>query len=148
MTNRGIITIIGKEQARTNFKFIFHGHSNDCKVCKYNKACLSKLEAGRIYVIIRTTKKDLECKLHGGKGRVVEVIEETVEGVVDARMAIQDVLIEFNPIGCNRLTCKNYKKCVPSGLIDGDKCKVIKIIGTMDCPKGLSLVSVSFQRQA
>ena len=148
MANRSIITIIGKEQARPNFKFIFNGYSRDCKVCKYSKACLNNLEAGRIYSIVKITKKDLECKLHGGKGRVVEVFEEDIEGAIEARMAIQDALIEFNPISCDLLACETYKKCAPLGLIDGDKCKIIKITGTLDCPKGLGLFSAFFQRQA
>ncbi len=148
MVDRSIITIVGKEQARTNFKFIFHGHSSDCRVCKYRKACLDNLEQGRIYSIVKVTKKDLECRLHGGKGRVVEVVEDTIEVAVEARMAIQNALIEFDPIRCNLLKCENYEKCTPIGLFDGDKCKIIKIVSTLECPKGLSLISAFLQRQA
>ncbi len=147
MTNQNIITIIGKEQARVNYRFQFHGYSNDCKTCKYGKACLNNLEAGRIYAIVKVTEKELECMLHGGKGKVVEVVEGAIKSAIDARMAIQDVLIEYTPIECGLLSCKNYEICSPQGLIRGDRCRIIKIMDTLDCNKGFSLVSVSLQRQ-
>ena len=134
------------KQARIGYKFFFQGYSCFCRVCEYKKACLDNLEEGRIYSIAKVKNKKLSCELHGGEGRVVEVIEEPIEAAIKSRIAIPDALIDFDSIECESFTCKNYCKCNPSGLFDRDKCKMIEIVGVLDCPKGFSLSSVLLQR--
>ncbi len=147
MENKIIITIIGEKQARIDYKFLFRGYSGDCKDCKYNKACLDNLEQGRVYCVVKVTKKELPCKLHDGKCRVVEVVEKPKEAIIETRMSIQDALVEFHPIECDLLSCENYEKCVPLGLFKGDRCKILKVIQNIDCPKGLDLILTSLLRQ-
>lgn len=147
MTNKTIITIIGEKQARVDFKFLFRAYPDDCKDCKYKKACLDNLEQGRVYCVVKVTKKELPCKLHGEKCRVVEVVETPIEAIIETRMSIQDALMEFHPIECDLLSCENYVKCVPFGLFKGDRCKILEVTQNIDCPRGLDLILTSLLRQ-
>lgn len=147
MGDKKIITIIGPKQARAGFKFLYQGFSSTCKVCKYHNACLDNLEEGRTYSIKKVKNKKLPCELHGGQGKVVEVVEGPIEAVIEKHIAIQDALINFNSLECDTLECKNRIKCNPLGLFDGDKCKVIKIMDDLDCPKGFEISSVLLQRR-
>ena len=148
MLKKNIITIIGENQARLGFKFLFHGYSSECKDCKFNKACLNNLEQNRVYEVVKVTKKKLKCKLHGNECRVVEVIERSIECAIESRFAIQDALIEFNLMKCDSLNCENYKKCVPVGLFDKDRCKVLEVKQKIKCPKNNELTLTSLLRQS
>jgi uncharacterized protein (UPF0179 family) len=142
-----IITIVGPKQARVGFKFLYKGISDTCKECKYSNACLNNLQEGRIYSIKKVKSKKLPCELHGGEGRVVEVFEGPVEAAIEKHAAIQDALINFNLLECDAFECENIIRCNPLGLFNGDKCKVIKIMGVLDCPKGFEISSVLLQRR-
>jgi uncharacterized protein (UPF0179 family) len=144
--DKRIITIIGPKQARVGFKFLYQGFSDTCKVCKYNNACLDNLEEGRTYSIKKVRSKKLPCELHGGEGKVVEVFEGPIEAAIEKHIAIQDALINFNSLECDTLECENRIKCNPLGLFNGDKCKVVKIMGVLDCPKGFEISSALLQR--
>ena len=147
MGDKKIITIIGPKQARVGFKFLYQGFSSTCKVCEYNNTCLDNLEEGRIYSIKKVKNKKLPCELHGGEGKVVEVVEGPIEAAIEKRVAIQDALINFNSLECDALECKNSIQCNPLGLFNGDKCKVVKIMGVLDCSKGFEISSVLLQRR-
>ncbi|WP_455277097.1 UPF0179 family protein [[Eubacterium] cellulosolvens] len=146
MGDKKIITIIGPKQARIGFRFLYQGTSDTCNVCKYQNACLDNLEEGRIYSIKKVKNKKLPCELHGSQGRVVEVVEDPIEAAIEKHIAIQDALINFNSLECDALECENIIKCNPLGLFNGDKCKVIKIMDVIDCPKGFEISSVLLQR--
>jgi uncharacterized protein (UPF0179 family) len=148
LPKENIITIIGKNQARVGFKFLFLGYSNECEDCEFRKACLNNLEQNRAYEVVKITKKKLECKLHGAESRVVEVTEKPVEVAVESRIAIQDAIIKYDQIKCDFMTCENYKKCIPIGLSDGDKCKIFEVIENIECPKGNELTLISLSRQS
>lgn len=147
MGDKNIITIIGPKQARIGFRFLYQGFSDTCKACKYHNACLDNLDEGRIYSIKKVKNKKLPCELHGGQGKVVEVVEDSIKAALEKHVAIQDALINFNSLECDTLECENRIKCNPLGLFDGDKCKVIKIMDVIDCPKGFEISSVLLQRR-
>jgi len=148
LLKKNIITIIGENQARVGFKFLFHGYSIECEDCEYKKACLNNLEQDRVYEVVKIAKKKLECKLHGNGSRVVEVAEKSVEAAVESRIAIQDAIIEFNLIKCDFMICENYKKCIPMGLSEGDKCKILEVMENIKCPKGNELTLTFLLRQS
>ncbi len=148
MLKKNIITIIGENQARVGFKFLFLSHSNECEDCEYRKACLNNLEQNRVYEVVKITKKKLECKLHGTESRVVEVAEKSIEVAVESRIAIQDAVMEFNRIKCDFMACENYNKCMPMGLSEGDKCKILEVMENIKCPKGNELTLTFLLRQS
>ncbi|MEM3516199.1 MAG: UPF0179 family protein [Candidatus Bathyarchaeia archaeon] len=141
------ITIIGKHQARLGYSFLFNKPLTLCLKCKYYKVCMEGLESGRIYVIKKVLKKAIdECKIHFNGGKLIEVEEAKIEANINSKEAILEAIMEFHPIECKNILCKNYSKCSPLGLRNGDKCKVVKVLDKVTCPLGFPLVFVHLQR--
>ena len=148
MSKKNIITIIGENQARVGFKFLFLNYSNECEDCEYRKACLNSLEQNRVYEVVKIIKKKLECKLHGNESRVVEVAEKSAEVAIESRIAIQDAIIKLDHMECDFMGCENYEKCVPRGLSKGDKCKILEVMENIECSKGNELTLTFLSRQS
>jgi len=134
------ITIVGVDQARLGYTFLFQGPASMCKNCDFYNVCVENLESGRIYRIIDVGKKKLFCKLLQEEGFVVEVEESPIEVWLDRRLAIRDAIITFNPPTCSISGCENYEKCIPAGLAAGDRCKVIESGQVVQCPEKFELV--------
>jgi uncharacterized protein (UPF0179 family) len=146
--NMGKITIIGRNQAKPGYIFLFNQPLTLCFKCKYYKVCMEGLEAGRLYIIKKVLKKSIEdCKIHFNGGKLVEVEEANVKACIHSKEAILEAIMDFHPIECKNILCKNYVKCVPLGLRNGDKCKIIELINKkVTCPLGFPLAFVRLQR--
>jgi len=142
------VTIVGMDQARLGYSFLFQGPTSICKNCEFYNACVENLESGRVYRIVDVGKRKLPCKLLQEEGFVVEVEESPIEVCLDRRLAIRDAIITFNPVGCGVRTCGNYEKCTPVGLVAGDRCKVTESGQAVQCPEKLELVLASLLRAA
>jgi uncharacterized protein (UPF0179 family) len=141
------ITIIGKQQAKIGYVFLFNKPLTLCLKCKYYKICMEGLEAGRIYIVKKVLKRAIEeCKIHFNGGKLVEVEEANIEANINAKEAILGAIIDFHSLDCKNILCKNYVKCAPLGLRNGDKCKIIEVIDKPTCSLGFPLVSVRLQR--
>jgi len=140
------VTIIGVNQARLGYAFLFQGPASLCKNCDFYNVCVENLESGRLYRIVDLGKKKLPCKLLQEEGLVVEVEESPVEVCLDRRLAIRDAIITFNPVSCGISDCENREKCIPVGLVAGDRCKVIESGQVVQCPEKLELVLASLLR--
>jgi len=142
------ITVVGVDQARFGYTFLFQGPASICRNCDIYNVCVENLESSRIYRIIDVGKKRLFCKLLQEEGFVVEVEESPVEVCLDRRLAIRDAIITFNPPTCGSAECGNYEKCTPAGLVAGDRCKVIESGQVVQCPERLELVQAWLLRAA
>lgn len=140
------VTVVGESQARVGYAFVFNGPAEACFKCKYYKACLEGLEEGRVYAVRSVLDKALDCKLHSGAGRLVEIEEEAIEAAVEEKKAILGALIDFRAVECGNRVCGNRGLCNPVGLRHGDKCRVVKAGGKVICPLGFRLLSVRLQR--
>jgi uncharacterized protein (UPF0179 family) len=142
----GKITIIGKNQAKLGYVFLFNKPSSFCIKCKYYKPCMEGLETGRVYIVKKVLKKTFDCKLHFDGGRLIEVDEANIEANIEAKSAILGAIIDFHAVKCKNVLCENYVKCAPLGLQDGDKCKVIEVYGKVTCPLEVPLSFVRLHR--
>jgi len=142
----GKTTIIGKNQAKVGYAFLFNKPSSLCIKCKYYKPCMEKLESGRVYVVEKVLNKVFECKLHFEGGKLVEVNEADIEANIEAKLAILGAIIDFHAIKCTSILCENYSKCAPLGLRNGDKCKIVEVYGKAICPLGVPLSFVRLHR--
>ncbi len=145
--SKGFVTIIGSKQARKGYRFIFDGLARPCLTCDYQNACVGNLEVGRVYEIQKVMKKSLQCQLHEGEGRVVEVIESLYDVNIKSQTAMSDVILRFEQIECTRVDCPEYEKCRPLGLQPGNRCRVVKVGKTVSCFLGLKLTSVQLKRE-
>ena len=142
-----IITLISVENARKGYKFLFEGQVYEqCKLCPLYNVCIGNLEKGRVYEVINVRKKKHKCKALNMDLAVVEVREAPLEVAIRTSYAIEGAIITFHPINCSKLSCINYELCSPIGLKSGDKCKIVKIYGKIDCPRNLSLTKALINR--
>jgi uncharacterized protein len=141
-----IITIVGEKQAKLGFEFIYMGPSSACKGCNFAKVCLEKLEEGQIYEVALTRDKEIPCKVHADRARVVEVVEVDIPLAMDRKDVFEGATIVFKRGDCGDKNCHNTKICLPIGLKNGEKYKIVEVLGPISCSLQKSLVSVLARR--
>ncbi|MFH0896682.1 MAG: UPF0179 family protein [Candidatus Bathyarchaeota archaeon] len=141
-----IITLVGLKQARRDFLFLNEGPLKECENCALFKVCVSKLEAGRIYLVADVRDKIFPCPIHEEGVQVVEVVEPNIQANIESRLAFPYGIITFQSQSCKEASCPNHEKCVPHGIKDWDRCKVIEVKGQVVCPLSLRLVLAVLQR--
>jgi hypothetical protein len=107
---------------------------------------MTNLESGRIYKVMKTRDKFFPCKIHEEGVQVVEVSEPDLEVNIETRLAFPSGIITFKSQECQDVSCRSYKKCLPLGLVNGDKCKILSVKDPVKCPLNHSLVLVKLQR--
>ena len=107
---------------------------------------MTKLESGRIYKVMKKRNKFFPCKIHEDGVQVVEVSDPDLDINIDTRLAFPSGIITFKPQECQNVSCRSYTKCIPSGIVNGDKCKILSVNGPIKCPLNRSLVLVNLQR--
>jgi len=133
-----IITLVAKNLAKVGFKFIHEGEAEECSKCPLRKVCIEKLSKKRIYEVVRVRRRRHQCPVHG-EVVVVEVTYSSIDAVIERKYAIEGIIVKYNPIDCEE-NCIYRRLCQPEGLIKGDKVKIEKLLGDIDCPRGLRLV--------
>lgn len=142
-----IITLVSTENARKGYKFVFEEYyDNRCKTCPLYNVCVGNLEPGRVYEIVNVRRKKHKCQVYKTEVVVVEVKEAPIEALIRTSLAIEGVITTYAPIECNKVSCKYYELCKPTGLKGGDKCKILKVYGKVKCDKGGSLTRVLLNR--
>ncbi len=132
------MTLIGEKLAKKGLKFIHEGGAEECVKCMLRKICVEKLKKGRAYEIVNVRRKKHLCPVHG-KVVVVEVRYTSIEAAIKSRFAIENMIVRFSPVKCNE-ECKFKSLCQPEGLYDGDRVKIEKLMGKIDCPRKLKLI--------
>ncbi len=145
--NNSKITIVGFKQAKKGFTFLHSKALEECKTCELLKTCMESLEPGRIYSVTKVRNKVFPCKVHEEGVRVVEVEESTLEAALEPRVSFELATITYHAQGCRNLRCPNSRICTPSGLVEGDKCKILGIKGKIECPLSRPLVRVLVERE-
>ncbi len=136
-----MITLIGTNLAEKGLKFIHYGAAADCEACRFKNTCIDTLEEGRMYEIMEVKDTEHACPVHeGGKVNVVEVERADINALVDSKKAFEGSMIVFEFPECD-LQCTMRDLCYPEGLLEGDKCKIVKTQGKPlnKCNKGLNL---------
>lgn len=140
-----MITLIGKSLANRGLKFMFYGPSSECESCRFKNTCIDTLESGRMYIIKQVKNGEQTCQIHeGGKVRVVEVEKAYIKCLVDSKKSFEGSKLVFETPDCDDMDCNMRSKCFPEGLVNQDKCKIIKNLGKpkFECPQGRDLNNV------
>lgn len=135
------VTLVGERQAKVGQVFIFNGPLLECRECKYKQVCFN-LEQGKRYKVTRIRDAKHGCKIHEGGVMAVEVEIVPFEAGVKSRIAIEGSIVPLDEKGCRRIGCDHYRTCHPLGKKIGDKFKILKIFGILDCPEGLRITRV------
>jgi len=147
---RVIVTLVGKGQAKVGEVFIHRGPGSKCVECEYSQVCVENVKPGRVYEIVKVRDRTLFCRQYEMEMRVVEVVNAKIPSAIPAKQAIPGVIITFRTPICEEEKCTYYDLCFPEGLKSGDRCEVLEVIQSVQCPLGsprkkvlLRLVSAS-----
>jgi len=139
-----MITLIGKNLADKGLKFIHYGASSQCEDCRFKATCIDSLESGRIYKVKNVKGTSHPCPVHeGGQVQVVDVDRALIKVLIDSKKAFEGSRFSYNPRQCNE-ECSLRDLCIPEGLYQNDKCKIVKKMGkpSEKCPRGYDLTTV------
>ncbi len=146
LKGRKIVTLIGVGQAHVGTVFIHRGPGSKCGICEYSQVCVKNVEPERVYRIVRVREKTLPCRQYETEMQVVEVVSAEISAAILSKKAIAGVVIAFQTPECKVEGCENYSLCFPTGLRDRDRCEVSGVTGSLQCPGGLALKTVSLRR--
>ncbi|ENN96693.1 hypothetical protein J422_00941 [Methanocaldococcus villosus KIN24-T80] len=137
------ITLIGSKLANIGEEFVYLGEVEECKTCKFRKLCHNNLEVGRKYKIVSVRSAEYSCPIHEGGVKVVEVELADIILNIDAKKALEGVVLNYEPINCGNFNCKNYKFCHPEGIYEGDKFRIKNVLNEkINCENGKTLKKV------
>jgi uncharacterized protein len=136
-----MITLIGKNIATKNLEFTFLGAAKECDKCRFKDTCIKTLEKGRLYTIKNVKDVEHPCFIHeGGKVKVIEVEKANIKALVESKKSFEGSSMIFEFQACD-LDCSLKDFCFPEGLVQNDRCKIVKNIGKpgISCMKGYDL---------
>jgi len=123
------VTLIGIKMAKPGLEFIFKGKNPDCNGCRFKNSCFNLDIGGRYKIVEIRNAPPLDCSIHEGGVRAVDVIKVPWTVLIESRMAINGSSITYKPIKCDINECTMYKLCHNPGIVIGDKYRIIKITG-------------------
>jgi uncharacterized protein (UPF0179 family) len=130
-----VITFIAKNLAKPGYKFQHMGESEKCKTCKMYHVCIQPLEVGRVYEVVDVLENEFECPIHEEQIKVVRVKETKKEVGIPSNMTFSGATISFQPQDCLEI-CDFREFCVPAGLKEGDKVRILEVIKKVECSEG------------
>ncbi len=140
------ITLIGSKLASMGKEFIYRGQAGECEKCKLKNTCIN-LDMDKKYRIVGLRHgMELECQLHEGSVRAVEVTPCPIIVAIEGRKAFVGSKMVYEEPECDK-ECEYYLTCHPQGLAKGEKYTIASIEGDgpSPCPKGLTLKIVELR---
>ena len=136
-----MITLIGKSLAKKGQEFVFLGPADACEDCRFKSSCIGNLEKDRKYEIIDVKDNEQKCKIHAEETVIpVEVDRAQITLLTQSKNIFEGSTFTYNAPDCDE-TCEFHDLCFPEGLIENDKCIVMKNEGKHkdECKKGYKL---------
>ncbi len=142
------ITIVGSKMAKKGLQFIFSGPTKKCKDCKLFRVCMTNLEPNRLYEITEVREVDHKCPIHEDGAKTVEVIEPPQNLIVKSRLAIEGVILTWQPPGvdCSNQTCPYWDQCNTPLFRSGDRVRIVHKLEHISCTEGKQLTLVLASR--
>lgn len=136
-----MITLIGKSLAKKGQEFVFLGPAEACDDCRFKSSCVGNLEKGRKYEIVDVKDNEQKCPIHAEETVIpVEVDRAKIPLLTLSKSIFEGSTFTFNAHKCDEETCEYRDLCFPEGLVENDKCIVLKNDGKhKDCEKGYKL---------
>jgi hypothetical protein len=136
-----MITLIGKDLAKEGVEFVYLGPADECKDCKFKSTCVENLEENRKYIITEVKDNEQKCPIHSENMVIpVEIERAEIDILTTSKNIFEGSTFTFNAPECDE-NCEFQDLCFPEGLIENDKCIVIKNQGKHkdECKKGFKL---------
>lgn len=136
-----MITLIGKDLAQKGVEFVFLGSAQECENCRFKASCIGNLELNRKYVITEVKDNEQKCPIHSQNLVIpVEVERAEIDVLTASKNIFEGSTFTYDAPECDE-NCEFHDLCFPDGLIDKDKCIVLKNQGKHKegCKKGFIL---------
>lgn len=136
-----MITLIGKDLAQKGVEFVFLGSAPECENCRFKASCIGNLELNRKYVITEVKDNEQKCPIHSQNLVIpVEVERAEIDVLTASKNIFEGSTFTYDAPECDE-NCEFHDLCFPDGLIDKDKCIVLKNQGKHKegCKKGFIL---------
>jgi len=110
------VTLIGDRLVEVGQEFVYHGEMSGCEGCPYRSQCLNLTEGKRYRITeIRENAQLLDCAVHDGGVRAVEVEPTSVRANVPSRGAYAGSKASLEG-PCPHVECPSHEFCVPDGV--------------------------------
>jgi uncharacterized protein (UPF0179 family) len=123
------VTLVGTRIANVGEEFVYHGEAPGCEGCPYRDQCLNLTE-GVEYRIedIRDNAQTLDCAVHEGDVRAVEVEPASVRANVPSKNAYAGSKASLaGP--CPHVECPSHEFCVADGVEYDEERQIQEIVG-------------------
>jgi len=123
------VTLVGSRLAKPGREFVYGGAAAGCDGCPYRGQCLNLEEGSRYRIVdVRENARTLECAVHDGGVRAVEVEPAPVPANVPGRGAYAGSQVELaGP--CPHTDCPSHELCVPAGADFEEERRVEEVVG-------------------
>jgi uncharacterized protein (UPF0179 family) len=139
------VTLVGSRLAEVDQEFVYGGEAAGCAGCPYREQCLNLTEGVRYRVTsVRENAQTLECAVHDGGVRAVEVEPTSVPATVAARGAYAGSRAGLEG-PCPHTDCPSHPYCVPDGADFDREYRITEVVGDPPhdhCPLGRELTLV------
>ena len=135
-----MITLIGKELAQKGVEFVYLGSVEECENCRFRSSCVDSLELNRKYVITDVKDTEQKCPVHSQNIVIpVEIERAQIDVLTPSKNIFEGSTFTYEAPKCDEY-CEFHDLCFPDGLMENDKCIVIKNQGKhKECKKGYAL---------
>lgn len=123
------VTLLGTRLTEPGTEFVYHGEADACAGCPYRTQCLN-LTSGTKYRVtaVRENAQTLECAMHDGGVRAVEVEPVPVRANVRKQGTYAGTKTTL-PGPCPYVECPSHEYCVPDGTTFEDEYRVREVLG-------------------
>ncbi|MCU4925271.1 UPF0179 family protein [Halobacteria archaeon AArc-dxtr1] len=123
------VTLLGTRLAEPGTEFVYHGEADACAGCPYRSQCLN-LESDAKYRVtaVRENAQTLECAMHDGGVRAVEVERAPVKATVPKQGAYAG---SKNSLAgpCPYVECPSHEFCEPDGVSFDEEYRIREMLG-------------------
>ena len=135
-----MITLIGKKLAQKGVEFVYLGSVEECENCRFKSSCVDSLELNRKYVITDVKDTEQKCPVHSQNIVIpVEIERAQIDVLTPSKNIFEGSTFTYEAPKCDEY-CEFHDLCFPEGLVENDKCIVIKNQGKhKECKKGYAL---------
>ena len=141
------VTLIGSRLTDPGREFVYRGESSACEGCPYRKQCLNLSEGTRYRITdVRENAQTLDCAVHDGGVRAVEVEPAAVPANVAAKGAYAGSKAALEG-PCPHTDCPSHEYCVPEGADFDEEYRIDEALGEPPhdhCALGRDLTLVEF----
>ena len=139
MGPQSVVTLVTEALAERGVKFRIKVHPR-CVTCRLFTICVSNLRPGLEYEVLEIRSKKHVCPLTGSVMRVVKVRPLPLKVALPKRVAVEGVVLAYEPIKCDRRDCNYHRFCDNEALKRRERIKVVGVVETLQCPLGSPLV--------